>query len=103
MSDPEDSYVSDPQESTLTFDQACFLAEFTEIKNEIEVEIALRKAFIDDVRELTHELPPLGLEHNMMLIYVLIDRASLNISSDGESSTTLTKTQAYRNRTKDNP
>jgi hypothetical protein len=74
--------MSDLGDSKLTDDQVCFLAEFSQIKDEIEVEIALREMFISEVRELSHDLPPLGVEHNLTLIYVLVDQARQDITSD---------------------
>jgi hypothetical protein len=68
--------------SHLTDDQISFLADFSQIKDELEVEIALREMFISEVRKLSHELPPLGIEHNLVLIYVLVDKARQDMPTD---------------------
>jgi hypothetical protein len=68
--------------SHLTNEQISFLADFSQIKDELEVEIALREIFISEVRELSHELPPLGVEHNLVLIYVLVDKARKDMPDD---------------------
>ena len=74
--------MPDDGDANLTDDQVCFLAGFGQIKDEIEVEIALRAMFISEVQELSHDLPPLGIEHNLTLIYVLMDKAQKDVSSD---------------------
>jgi hypothetical protein len=79
MSDSKGCDLGPPH---LTDDQISFLADFSQIKDELEVEIALREIFISEVRELSHELPPLGVEHNLVLIYVLVDKARKDMPDD---------------------